>query len=202
MSRTSSGRQLAKNVLALECIIGYARLLENALSFPSDALLPSPVSQLEQGAAWEWDLFENEINFGAHVQKADDESVGKASIVYALEQDLAGINNATSTSEHETEVPFNDILSKSDWDILQEIERSEEVELLEIEEVCSPAASVFTLNFLPTCFFPLSVYFALFKLYLRDQKYYFFSFCSFKRGWNNMLDHGMIYIVMLGNLRN
>ncbi|XP_054779511.1 uncharacterized protein LOC129287341 isoform X2 [Prosopis cineraria] len=130
----SSGRQLAKNVLALECITGYARLLENVLSFPSDTLLPRPVSQLQQGM-WEWDLFENEKELGAHMQEADDESIGEVSIVYALEQDLAGINNATNIPEHETEVSFHDIPTKLDWDILREIERSEEVEMLETEEL-------------------------------------------------------------------
>ncbi|XP_028793233.1 uncharacterized protein LOC114748938 isoform X2 [Neltuma alba] len=130
----SSGRQLAKNVLALDCITGYARLLENVLSFPSDTLLPKPVSQLQQGL-WEWNLFENEIDLGAHMQGADDESAGKVSIVEALEQDLAGVSNATNVPEHETEVPFHDIPTKLDWDILQEIERSEEVEMLEMEEL-------------------------------------------------------------------
>ncbi|KAK7338358.1 hypothetical protein VNO77_18965 [Canavalia gladiata] len=42
----SSGRQLAKNILALDCKTGYARLLENVLSFPSDTLLTGPVSQI------------------------------------------------------------------------------------------------------------------------------------------------------------
>ena len=56
----SSGRILARNMLASECIAGYAKLLENVLTFPSDSLLPAHISQLEQGA-WEWSLFRKDI---------------------------------------------------------------------------------------------------------------------------------------------
>lgn len=150
----SSGRQLAKNVLALECTTGYARLLENVLSFPSDALLPGPVSQLQQGK-WEWNLFEDEIDLGVHLQKIDDDSsIGKLSIVYALEQELAGLNNSISAPEHETEVLMHDVPTKLDWDILQEIETSEENEMLEMEEVGCIANVAIILFFLPTCLSP------------------------------------------------
>ncbi|KAK7268471.1 hypothetical protein RIF29_21170 [Crotalaria pallida] len=129
----SSGRQLAKNVLALECITGYARLLENVLSFPSDALLPGPVSQIQQGA-WEWNLFQNEIELGVHLPKMDDDdSIRKITIVYAIEQEFASLNYSTSILENETDV--KDKLTKLDWDILREIEISEENEMLEMEEV-------------------------------------------------------------------
>ncbi|OIW13208.1 hypothetical protein TanjilG_17651 [Lupinus angustifolius] len=129
----SSGRQLAKNVLALECITGYARLLENVLSFPSDALLPSPVSQIQHGA-WEWNLFQNEIELGVHLPKVDDDdSIGKVTIVHAIEKKLASLNYSTSVPENETE--FTDKITKLDWDILSEIEISDENEMLEMEEV-------------------------------------------------------------------
>ena len=41
----SSGRQLAKNIMACKCITGYASLLENLLNFPLDVLLPALVSE-------------------------------------------------------------------------------------------------------------------------------------------------------------
>ncbi|RVW76209.1 hypothetical protein CK203_048965 [Vitis vinifera] len=45
-----SGRLLAKNMLASECVNSYAKLLENVLSFPSDVLLPETLSnQLDSG---------------------------------------------------------------------------------------------------------------------------------------------------------
>ncbi|CAL0316803.1 unnamed protein product [Lupinus luteus] len=129
----SSGRKLAKNVLALECITGYARLLENVLSFPSDALLPSPVSQIQQGA-WEWNLFQNEIELGVHLPKVDDDdSIGKVTIVHAIEKELASLNYSRSIPKNETE--FTDKITKLDWDILREIEISEENEMLEMEEI-------------------------------------------------------------------
>ncbi|OIV90590.1 hypothetical protein TanjilG_01671 [Lupinus angustifolius] len=129
----SSGRQLAKNVLALDCITGYARLLENVLSFPSDALLPGPVSKIQQGA-WEWNLFQNEIELGIHLPKVDGgDSIGKVTIVHAVEKELASLNFSTGIPENETE--FKDKLTKLDWDILREIEISEENEMLEMEEV-------------------------------------------------------------------
>lgn len=158
----SSGRQLAKNLLALESTSGYARLLENVLSFPSDALLPSPVSQLQQGA-WEWNLIENDIDFSV------DSSTGKVSIVYAIEKELAGLNHSTSIPEDGTQVPLHDIPTKLDWDILEEIEKSEENEMLEMEEVCCLANAAFTLVFLPTCLSPLPVYFILLKLEIKRQ---------------------------------
>lgn len=126
----SSGRQLAKNVLALDCITGYARLLENVLNFPSDALLPGPVSQIQQGS-WEWNLFQNEID----LSKID--SNRKVSIVYAVEHELASLNYSTSIFENGTEVPLRDELTQLDWDILREIEISEENEMFEVEEVWS-----------------------------------------------------------------
>ncbi|XP_061363796.1 uncharacterized protein LOC133307319 isoform X2 [Gastrolobium bilobum] len=131
----SSGKQLAKNILALDCITGYARLLENVLSFPSDALLPGPVSQIQHGA-WEWNLFQDKTEPGIELPKMDDDfSVGKVSIVHAVELELANLNYSTSIFENGTQVPMQDKLTKMDWDILREIEISEENEMFEIEEV-------------------------------------------------------------------
>ncbi|XP_027936083.1 uncharacterized protein LOC114191105 [Vigna unguiculata] len=131
----SSGRRLAKNVLSLDCITGYARLLENVLSFPSDALLPGPVSEIQQGS-WEWDLLQNEINLGIHWSNVDGEFFnGKVSVVYALELELGGLNYSTSVFENGTEFSEQNELTQLDWDVLREIEISEENEMFETEEV-------------------------------------------------------------------
>ncbi|XP_057735164.1 uncharacterized protein LOC130950629 [Arachis stenosperma] len=131
----SSGRELARNVQALECITGYARLLENVLNFPSDALLPGPVYQIQQGG-WEWNLFQNEIELSTDLPKMDDNfSVKEDTIVYTVEQELTSLNYSADNSENGTEVPVLDKLTKLDWDILREIEISEENDMLEMEEV-------------------------------------------------------------------
>ncbi|XP_020222304.1 uncharacterized protein LOC109804837 isoform X2 [Cajanus cajan] len=131
----SSGRQLAKNLLALDCITGYARLLENVLSFPSDAVLPGPVSQIQQGS-WEWNLFQKEIDLEIHMSKTDSDFFnGKVSVVHAVEHELASLNYSTSIFENGTEVPLQDGLTQLDWDVLREIEISEENEMFEMEEV-------------------------------------------------------------------
>ncbi|XP_052730628.1 uncharacterized protein LOC108321965 isoform X2 [Vigna angularis] len=131
----SSGRRLAKNVLSLDCITGYARLLENVLSFPSDALLPGPVSEIQQGS-WEWNLLQNEINLGINWLKMDGGFLnGKVSVVYDLEHELGGPNYSTSVFENGTEFSEQNELTQLDWDVLREIEISEENEMFETEEV-------------------------------------------------------------------
>ncbi|XP_048231729.1 uncharacterized protein LOC8281295 isoform X2 [Ricinus communis] len=133
----SSGRLLAKNMLASECTMGYARLLENAVSFPSDALLPGPTSPLQQ-SVWEWNLFWNEI-----VPETDDllgmdgrnSSSRGSSVVYSLEEELTYHTDSTSVSKNGTEVLVPDLPTESDWDILREIDSLEEYERLETEEL-------------------------------------------------------------------
>ncbi|XP_061975552.1 uncharacterized protein LOC133697166 [Populus nigra] len=132
-----SGRLLAKNMLASECITGYARLLENMLSFPSDTLLPGPVSKLEQ-REWEWNLFSKELE-----QETDDlsgmyESLffsRETSIVYSLEKEWSNLVNSTIISENGTEIIVPDTPTESDWDVLMEIESFEEHERVVKEEL-------------------------------------------------------------------
>jgi hypothetical protein len=133
-----SGRLLAKNMLASECIIGYARLLENLISFPSDTLLPGPVSNLLR-REWEWNLFSKELE-----QEIDDLlsmaegdfSFRETSAVYSLEKEWSNHVNSTSISGNGTEILVPDIPTESDWDVLSEIESFEEYERVETEEVC------------------------------------------------------------------
>ena len=122
----SFGRQLAKNILASECITGYASLLENLLNFPSDVLLLAPVSELQQGLR-EWDLFTKEIE-----HRYGDIS-GDFSVVYVLEEELT--KHIIDMSKNGTEIQDQDIPFEQDLDIVTEIEKFEDYERLEMEEV-------------------------------------------------------------------
>lgn len=121
---------------ASECITGYARVLENVLNFPSDALLPGPTSILQQ-QAWEWNLFGRGIEeeTGDLKNLKDGDFSFRSSAVYRLEQSFTSVVNPVNTYENETEVLPQDIPSKEDWDVLQEIEDFEEYERVEAEEV-------------------------------------------------------------------
>ncbi|XP_059666007.1 uncharacterized protein LOC132311881 isoform X2 [Cornus florida] len=136
-SVASSGRLLAKNTLASECIVGYAILLENVLTFPSDSLLPGQVSQIKQ-AAWEWDLFRREMEQRTgdmENMNQKDTHARKSSVVYSIEEDLIHLVDSKNISQNESEILALDIPTELDWDILKEMESSEEVERLEMEEI-------------------------------------------------------------------
>ncbi|KAJ6720187.1 GLYCOSYL TRANSFERASE FAMILY 1 PROTEIN [Salix viminalis] len=107
-----SGRLLAKNMLASECITGYARLLENMLSFPSDTLLP-------WSCAWTRAFFLPE----------------KPVLFIPFEKEWSKLFNSTIISENGTEILVPDIPTKSDWDVLMEIESFEEYERVVKEEL-------------------------------------------------------------------
>ncbi|KAK3015816.1 hypothetical protein RJ639_007556 [Escallonia herrerae] len=132
-SVSTSGRLLAKNMLAAECITGYARLLENVLAFPSEVLLPGQISRLNQGQ-WEWNLFQKEIE----VKSADilkDAHLRDLGVVYDLEEDNTSPVLVIDNPQNKTENLTKDIPTEQDWDILKEIESTEEFERLEIEEI-------------------------------------------------------------------
>lgn len=133
----SSGKLLAKNILASECITGYARLLENVLNFSSDATLPGSISQLQQGA-WEWNLFRKEIEMGTvDMQNVDEKAtlLRKYSVVYVLEEEFTNFVYSTDGSANGTGILSEDMLTKLDWDVLRVLESSEEDERIEMEEV-------------------------------------------------------------------
>lgn len=128
----SSGRLLARNMLASECIIRFAKLLENVLAFPSDARLPDQVSQLKVGA-WEWNMFQKEIE-GSTGNRIDIDLktsyTRNSGVLFNLEEEMPGKNIS-----EEADIIGDDVLSQLDWDILTEIENSEEFQKLESEEV-------------------------------------------------------------------
>ncbi|KAK8552749.1 hypothetical protein V6N13_121132 [Hibiscus sabdariffa] len=122
----SSGRLLAKNILASECITGYASLLVKLLYFPSDVLLPGSVSELKQGS-WEWNLFRKEIE-----QSNVDISID-SSVVHALEEKFT--KNIIDKSKNRTGIQDQDALTGKDLDVVTEIENFEDYERLEMEEI-------------------------------------------------------------------
>ncbi|RZC70593.1 hypothetical protein C5167_033734 [Papaver somniferum] len=131
----SSGKLLTKNMLASECIIGYAKLLENLLHFSSDVLLPGPISELHQ-QTWEWDLFGEEIEQrGREVPNFDQNGsyIRGSSVVYALEDEFSSLNNVKNNSEDE--IDFHEFPTKLDWEVLWEIQSNEEFERRETEEL-------------------------------------------------------------------
>lgn len=136
----SSGRILTKSLMATECISGYARLLENILHFPSDTFLPGSISQL-QVAGWEWNLFRSEIEQPkSFIQDSAYASIASPGIVFQVEEKFMGVVESTNPVDNNTLFLSDELPSKSDWDVLEEIEGAEEYEKVESEEVSNFAA--------------------------------------------------------------
>ncbi|CDY14153.1 BnaC02g02700D [Brassica napus] len=102
----------------------------NVLHFPSDTFLPGSVSQL-QVAAWEWSLFRRVIEEAESLTQ--DSAYG--SIVFQVEEKFASVVESTNTVDNDTIVFSDELPSKLDWDVLEEIEGAEEYEKLESEEL-------------------------------------------------------------------
>ncbi|KAL1542347.1 hypothetical protein AAHA92_26454 [Salvia divinorum] len=131
-SVASSGRLRAKNMFAGECIFVFAKLVEDVFDFPSDVLLPTPASQLKN-IVWEWNQFRKELdqisNERAHLY-IEDHLRMNSTVVYDLEEDMinyAALGNVSGVNPE-------DMPTALDWEILNEIESSDEVEMLEREE--------------------------------------------------------------------
>lgn len=135
-SIAASGKLLAKDMLAPDCITTYAKLLENVLSFPSDAVLPVSASQL-QHLTWEWDFIRKETNKeNSDISYIDDKDtpIERSSLVYDIEEELA--DHTGNLFENEIGILSDDIPTEQDWKILLEIEQVEESENVEMDEVC------------------------------------------------------------------
>ncbi|KAK6775254.1 hypothetical protein RDI58_026255 [Solanum bulbocastanum] len=131
----SSGMLLSKNMFAVECITGYAKLLENVITFPSDVILPGDTSQLKQDS-WEWGYFQKDLEDPKGVEDLQMKDVDpiNSSVVYDLELEMTGFV-PLNVSRDDPEAIKEDFPSELDWDILNEMERSEEVDRLESEEI-------------------------------------------------------------------
>lgn len=127
-------------MMATECITGYARLLENILHFPSETFLPGSISQL-QVATWDWSQFRNEIGQPkSFVQDSAYASIGRRGIVFQVEEKFMGVVESTNPVDNNTLFVSDELPSKLDWDVLDEIEGAEEYEKIESEEVSNFAA--------------------------------------------------------------
>nr|GLL23373.1 uncharacterized protein LOC109187967 [Ipomoea trifida] len=129
-SIASSSRLVAKNMLVSECITGYAKLLENVFNFPSDVVLPGNSSQINQGM-WEWYYFREEENTG----DMEDKDPVNQSVVFDLEEHMGNFVSVKNASDDSNDSLDVDSPTELDWDILTEIESSEEVDRLEMEEM-------------------------------------------------------------------
>lgn len=137
---SSSGRLLTKNLMATECVTSYARLLENTLHFPSDTFLPGSISQLQVGA-WEWGLFRSEIGQRkSFIGDSAYASIGRPGTVFQVEEKFMGVVEPTDPVDNNTVFLSDELPSKLDWDILEEIEGAEEYNKVESEEVSNFAA--------------------------------------------------------------
>lgn len=143
----SSGKLLAKDMLASECVTTYAKLLENILHFPSDITLPSSVSQLQQ-LTWEWNFIAKEMENQEMIDmtRKDHENIPlqKFSLVYDMEEEFG--EHPRITPQNDTEILLQDFPSEDDWEVLQEIGRFEESENVEMEEVCIKCSIMICLN--------------------------------------------------------
>ncbi|KAG9159518.1 hypothetical protein Leryth_026899 [Lithospermum erythrorhizon] len=129
-SIASSGKLLAKNMLAAECITEYALLLENIVNFPSDVLLPGHISEITQ-KTWEWNYFQDEIEKTYQFQEASHLS----SAVYELEEEITNHTLLKNETSESTDILVKEFPTRVDWDILGQIERAEELENVETQEI-------------------------------------------------------------------
>lgn len=116
---------LAKNMLAYEFVSSYAKLLANMLHFPSNVMLPAPLSQIQQ-KTWSWDLFETKTT------NENDQNT-ELSVLEMLEQQFE--KNLTGMSHFKNETLIGDFPTELDWEDLHEIEISEDTETREMQEV-------------------------------------------------------------------
>ncbi|CAN4126505.1 unnamed protein product [Withania somnifera] len=132
----SSGRLLSKNIFAVECITGYAKLVENVINFPSDVVLPGDPSQLKQ-SSWEWGYFQKDVESSDDVEDLPIKDVDPidSSVVYDLEVEMTGFVPLMNITRDDQEDLKGEFPSELDWDILNEMEHSEEVNRLEKEEI-------------------------------------------------------------------
>ncbi|KAK6933470.1 Glycosyl transferase, family 1 [Dillenia turbinata] len=131
----SSGRLLAKNMLASGCVDGYAKLLEHVLEFPSDVQLPGSITGLQR-SAWEWNFFEKAMEH----KKGDDPAITtkygrKPSLVYSIEEEMIDLFDLSNISDNASTSVAEDIPNKLDWDILRQMEILEDLERRELEEL-------------------------------------------------------------------
>ncbi|KAK9158698.1 hypothetical protein Scep_005272 [Stephania cephalantha] len=124
-----SGKMHAKNMLASECINGYAELLESLFKFLPDVSLPKTRKDSLK-TVWEWGFLGNDLGNSTNQPMADTLE-RKSDILHALEEKFTSLKS----SESETIIQDEECPTEEDWDILHEMERNIEHEMQEMEEL-------------------------------------------------------------------
>lgn len=135
-SVASHGRSLSKDMLASECIAGYAELLESVLHFPSDVLLPYSTSHIQQKTWW-WDIERETKQNNTMLNNSSfryERSRQVSNIVYVLEENFL-MQLVDKSSQLENKTYAEDLPNQSDWIDVYEMEAIEDLESLEIQEV-------------------------------------------------------------------
>ncbi|CAO2842179.1 unnamed protein product [Amaranthus hypochondriacus] len=132
----STGKLLAKNLLAFESITGYAKLMENVLHFPSDASLPAPISQIQQDS-WEWNSFSEVMEQTTDGMTSMDEegNIMEGSIlIRMLEEDFNTFVTLRNMSVDTIDIAKQDLISTDDLNGAEEIASFEEFERREMDQ--------------------------------------------------------------------
>lgn len=148
-SVASHGKLLAMNMLALECIAGYAQLLDNVLQFPSDTLVPHSSSQNQQNI-WLWDMLDREFkqtNTYVNVSDTNKDSILRSSIVHVLEEEFSR-RILEKSSQLENGTYADQFPNGSDWNNVNEMQAFEDYEGREIHEVLLHACSFHVFDWL------------------------------------------------------
>lgn len=133
----SAGKLLARNILAFESITGYAKLMENVLNFPSDALLPAPISHIREDS-WEWNSFSEAMEQTADDMLSIDEEgniVEGSSIIQLLEDDFSSNVTLRNTSVDNSDITDQDLVSTEDLNGVEQIANTEEFERREMDQI-------------------------------------------------------------------
>lgn len=133
----SAGKLLARNLLAFESITGHAKLLENVLNFPSDALLPAPISKIREDT-WEWNSFSEVMEQTSDDMINIDEEgnmIGGSSIIQTLEEDFISFVNLKNISLDNSDITESDLVSTEDLTGVEQIASFEEFERREMDQI-------------------------------------------------------------------
>lgn len=115
-------------------LIGYADLLETVLSFPSDVMLPQPISMIPLALRrdWQWDLLiaMNKSYFENASQWAEE----AFNMVLLLEKLFNGTEN-NSMASHVNPKEEYEMLSHADWEEEKAMQRTDDIERKEEEQI-------------------------------------------------------------------
>ncbi|GLJ06827.1 hypothetical protein SUGI_0049490 [Cryptomeria japonica] len=137
----SSGQVHAKDLLASESVLGYANLLEKVLQFPSESMLPKPISSIPEKVknGWQWDLFiepksVKDDQVAGNIFAGMDQPTN-SSIVFSIEDLLKSRPVSIDSSQYQTMTTKDEIPGPVDWEVQKSMEIVEETERREEDEL-------------------------------------------------------------------